>query len=320
MAERMGLEREGGCCGIPDADEPPTERPATAGPVTTPEVPPTEPSTGIDVLPPTDPTTAAALTASAGPPTPAAPSSRTDLPPTGPVAAVGSLPLPDRETTAASSAPPTGLPPTAETMAGAGPVVTGPAPTPTDLPASEPVTTVDPVPPTESATAAGPSASAGSMTAADPVPATEPLPAAEAIAAVLSGGGGCIAEARHLAVGFLAEVAAGGRTVSERSVHLIQLVVSELVTNACKYAPGPVLLKLRVSGDTVEVEVWDGDPVLPTARVADPGRVGQHGLEIVKAIAVALGVERAATGKRVTATIALDPDSELGGHACGEPG
>jgi signal transduction histidine kinase len=61
---------------------------------------------------------------------------------------------------------------------------------------------------------------------------------------------------------------------------LTQLVVSELVTHARKYAPGPVLLDLRVTGAVVEVVVWDSNPVLPAAQAADPGRVGPHGLEI----------------------------------------
>ncbi|MGY5105611.1 ATP-binding protein, partial [Streptomyces sp. 900105245] len=196
-------------------------------------------------------------------------------------------------------------------VAPAEPVITvGPPPVP------DPVTTaVSPTRPAVPIATAGPvgTESASAWTGTPPV---EPVITAEPVAvgergrtAVLSGDGGCIAEARHLAAGFLAEVAAGGRAVSERSLHLIQLVVSELVTNACKYAPGPVLLKLRLTGDTVEVEVWDGDPVLPTARPADPGRIGQHGLEIVKAIALALDAERVESGKRVTATIALEPDS-----------
>ncbi|MFI5681274.1 hypothetical protein [Streptomyces cellulosae] len=33
---------------------------------------------------------------------------------------------------------------------------------------------------------------------------------------------------------------------------LNQLVVSELVTNARKYAPGPVLMELRIAGSLVE--------------------------------------------------------------------
>jgi hypothetical protein len=53
-------------------------------------------------------------------------------------------------------------------------------------------------------------------------------------------------------------------------------VISELVTNARKYAPGPVLMDLRSAGDAVEAVVWDCDPVLPLARAGDEGRMGQH--------------------------------------------
>ncbi|MGW2836068.1 ATP-binding protein, partial [Streptomyces sp. NPDC001286] len=57
------------------------------------------------------------------------------------------------------------------------------------------------------------------------------------------GDGEDIARARHLAAGFLARVQADyGLPVSQRVLDLTQLVVSELVTNARKYAPGPVLL------------------------------------------------------------------------------
>ncbi|GHJ99999.1 hypothetical protein SY2F82_17970 [Streptomyces sp. Y2F8-2] len=122
----------------------------------------------------------------------------------------------------------------------------------------------------------------------------------------LDGDGTCIAEARHLAVQFLADVQAKhGLPVSARAMDMTQLVVSELVTNARKYAPGPVLMDLRIVGDLVEVAVWDSQPVLPMARAADPGRVGQHGLEIVMAVAEAFEVERTPVGKRITARIAL---------------
>ncbi|MFI1168119.1 ATP-binding protein [Streptomyces sp. NPDC020801] len=125
-------------------------------------------------------------------------------------------------------------------------------------------------------------------------------------AAALDGDGTCIAEARHLAAGFLTRVQAEyGLPVSDRAMDLTQLVVSELVTNARKYASGPILMDLRVVGDAVEIEVWDSDPVLPVARAADPGRVGQHGLEIVMAVVQAFEVRREPVGKRITARIAL---------------
>ncbi|MEV5735798.1 ATP-binding protein [Streptomyces sp. NPDC052292] len=134
----------------------------------------------------------------------------------------------------------------------------------------------------------------------------------------LDGDGADIAQARHLTAEFLTRVQTEhGLPVSQRAMDLTQLVVSELVTNARKYAPGPVLLDLRITGDTVEVMVWDSDPVLPMARAADAGRVGQHGLEIVMAVAQGFEAQREPVGKRVTARIALADDP--GGAVSGRP-
>ncbi|MEV5433810.1 ATP-binding protein [Streptomyces sp. NPDC052701] len=133
----------------------------------------------------------------------------------------------------------------------------------------------------------------------------------------LDGDGTCIAQARHLAADFLTRVQAEhGLPVSQRVVDVTQLVVSELVTNARKYAPGPVLLDLRIAGAVVEVVVWDSDPVLPVARTADAGRVGQHGLEIVMALSQGFEAQREPVGKRITARIALtdDPGGTVAGH------
>ncbi len=99
-----------------------------------------------------------------------------------------------------------------------------------------------------------------------------------------------------------------GLPVSQRALEVTQLVVSELVTNARRHDPGPALLDLRIAGDTVEVVVWDSDPALPVARAADVGRVGQHGLEIVMALAQGFEVQREPAGKRITARIALLPE------------
>ncbi|PWJ02373.1 ATP-binding protein [Streptomyces sp. NWU49] len=133
----------------------------------------------------------------------------------------------------------------------------------------------------------------------------------------LVGDGADIAQARHLAAGFLSRVQADhGLPVSQRAMDLTQLVVSELVTNARKYAPGPALLDLRITGDTVEVSVWDSDPALPIAKAADAGRVGQHGLEIVLAVAQGFEARREPVGKRITARLALadDPGGALTGR------
>jgi anti-sigma regulatory factor (Ser/Thr protein kinase) len=133
----------------------------------------------------------------------------------------------------------------------------------------------------------------------------------------LDGDGADIAHARRMAAGFLTRVQAEhGLDVSQRALDLTQLVVSELVTNARKYAPGPILLDLRIVGDLVEVEVWDSDPTLPIARAADTGRVGQHGLEIVMAVAQGYEAQREPVGKRITARLALadDPDGAINGR------
>nr|WP_189986739.1 ATP-binding protein [Streptomyces capoamus] len=157
------------------------------------------------------------------------------------------------------------------------------------------------------------------MVEADPAPADGAAPDRPVIqtSTALVGDGQDIARARHLAAGFLTRVQAEhGIPVSQRAMDLTQLVVSELVTNARKYAPGPVLLDLRISESVVEVVVWDSDPVLPVARAADAGRVGQHGLEIVMAVSQGFEAQREPVGKRITARIALadDPDGAIGGR------
>lgn len=134
----------------------------------------------------------------------------------------------------------------------------------------------------------------------------DPYEQAIQTAVALEGDGSCIARARHLAADFLARARTEhGVAVSDRASDLAQLVVSELVTNARKYAPGPVLMHLRITGALVEIVVWDAEPVLPVARGADAGRVGQHGLEIVMAVVQDFEVRREPVGKRITARLPL---------------
>jgi anti-sigma regulatory factor (Ser/Thr protein kinase) len=135
---------------------------------------------------------------------------------------------------------------------------------------------------------------------------TEPGAHPTQVGYALGGDDGCIAQARHHAADFLTRLRdEHDLDVSARAMDLTQLVVSELVTNARKYAPGPVLMELRITGAAVEVVVWDSDPAVPAARAADPDRIGQHGLEIVKAVTQDLDIERQPVGKRITARISL---------------
>ncbi|MFF8093026.1 ATP-binding protein [Streptomyces sp. NPDC016675] len=115
-----------------------------------------------------------------------------------------------------------------------------------------------------------------------------------------------IAEARRVAVEYLSASQRGSEhPVSERAADAVQLVVSELITNAVKYGRGLIELTLSRTDDTLTVTVRDGGTTLPVRRSADPGRVGQHGLEIVAALSQSLEIRPEAAGKRVTALIAL---------------
>ncbi|MET7704022.1 hypothetical protein [Streptomyces sp. NPDC005485] len=58
---------------------------------------------------------------------------------------------------------------------------------------------------------------------------------------------------------------------------MAQLVVSEPVTNARKYATGPCLLDLEIVEGAVQISVWDSSTTLASIQAADPERVGQHG-------------------------------------------
>ncbi|MGA5407474.1 ATP-binding protein [Streptomyces lavendulocolor] len=134
--------------------------------------------------------------------------------------------------------------------------------------------------------------------------------------AVYEGDSSCIGMARDFARDFLTRIqAVHGLPVSERAMGMVQLVVSELVTNVCKYAPGPCLLDLEVSGGLVVVTVWDSAPELPFPRAADASRVGQHGMEIVVAVCQSFTIERQPVGKRTRAAVALADDP--GGHVAG---
>ncbi|MEU8794297.1 ATP-binding protein [Streptomyces sp. NPDC048643] len=122
----------------------------------------------------------------------------------------------------------------------------------------------------------------------------------------LDSDGSRIAHARRLAADFLAKVRdALGVPVMTATVEIVQLIVSELVTNARKYAPGPAVLRLQVTDSVLRIELWDSSPTLPAARAANPARIGQHGLEIVTALAQYVTVEAAPLGKCVTAGVDL---------------
>ncbi|MBT2440344.1 ATP-binding protein [Streptomyces sp. ISL-36] len=116
---------------------------------------------------------------------------------------------------------------------------------------------------------------------------------------------GAIAAARDFTVEFLARSATSSRPCPPGAADAARLVVSELVTNVVKYAPGPCRLELALHADTLEIRVHDSHPVMPVARPRDPGRLGQHGMEIVLAVCTGVEVEATSHGKRVRARVPL---------------
>ncbi|WP_457853505.1 ATP-binding protein [Streptomyces tauricus] len=107
-----------------------------------------------------------------------------------------------------------------------------------------------------------------------------------------------------------------GLPVSSRALGMAQLVVSELVTNARKHAPGPCVMTLEADDGAVAVTVWDSCATLPQILPPDPARVGQHGLEIVMALCRSFEVHREPVGKRIRASVVLadDPDGDAAGR------
>lgn len=102
--------------------------------------------------------------------------------------------------------------------------------------------------------------------------------------------------------------------VHDESLQALELVVSELVTNALQHGAGDITLTMRESSAGLEVEVHDNGPRVPTARKASRGRIGGRGLGIVQAVSTAWGVRDASDeGKTVWAVIkssAPEPDRE----------
>ncbi|MFC6505381.1 ATP-binding protein [Streptomyces plicatus] len=64
--------------------------------------------------------------------------------------------------------------------------------------------------------------------------------------------------------------------VAPRTADDVRLVVSELVTNAARHAPGPGRLEIQTAdrGRTVRITVWDTSPAMPQPRPVNPHRAG----------------------------------------------
>jgi anti-sigma regulatory factor (Ser/Thr protein kinase) len=102
----------------------------------------------------------------------------------------------------------------------------------------------------------------------------------------------------------------------------LELVVSELATNACMHACSPFTLSLTRQGPRVLVEVADEvSPAAVMLRPSDDGATTGRGLHIVECVALAWGVRRFEPhGKAVWAELdCLRPVSASGPVSSGDP-
>ncbi|MFE4856761.1 ATP-binding protein [Streptomyces sp. NPDC056670] len=98
-----------------------------------------------------------------------------------------------------------------------------------------------------------------------------------------------------------------GHRPDDRPVQDAQLVVSELVTNALRHAPGPGHLSLEVLPDAAElrITVRDSCPEPPEPRAPNPLRIGGHGLILVTRLCDRLRTVALDNGKQVVAHLRL---------------
>ena len=79
----------------------------------------------------------------------------------------------------------------------------------------------------------------------------------------------------------------------------VELLVSELVTNAVLHASSAARLDVHVSRTSIRVEVFDEDARLPEPKDADDRATGGRGLLLVDRIASRWGSESKQGGKVV---------------------
>ncbi|MFZ4299128.1 ATP-binding protein [Streptomyces cinereoruber] len=113
-----------------------------------------------------------------------------------------------------------------------------------------------------------------------------------------------VADFRHAARTLLA---LAGHPPGHRASQDAQLVVTELVTNAYRHAPGPgaLLLELSPGGSLLDITVRDGSSRPPVVRERDARRSGGHGLRLVVLLCERLHHNDLGTGKEVVARIRL---------------
>ncbi len=93
----------------------------------------------------------------------------------------------------------------------------------------------------------------------------------------------------------------------EQLVSTVELLVSELVTNAVLHASSAPVLDIHLGADRVRIEVRDADPTMPQRRVPDEGSPGGRGLLLLDRLASRWGAEPDDDGKVVWVEFDREP-------------
>ncbi|WP_236655183.1 ATP-binding protein [Streptacidiphilus carbonis] len=124
----------------------------------------------------------------------------------------------------------------------------------------------------------------------------------------LDGGTGTAGTAREAVTAFLTALTRVCRPTRRGAPGDVLLVVSELVTNAVRHAPGALTLCLARLPGEVQVTVRDGNPFGPRARPPDlRSGTGGFGWPTVQRLAREVRVVPHRDGKEIHAYVPWDP-------------
>jgi anti-sigma regulatory factor (Ser/Thr protein kinase) len=82
-------------------------------------------------------------------------------------------------------------------------------------------------------------------------------------------------------------------------VGTVELLVSELVTNAIVHAASAPRVEADLGRERIRVDVYDGDPTPPRVRVPDAEQPGGRGMHLLDGLASRWGTEPSGAGKVV---------------------
>jgi anti-sigma regulatory factor (Ser/Thr protein kinase) len=86
----------------------------------------------------------------------------------------------------------------------------------------------------------------------------------------------------------------------------VELLVTEVVTNAVLHARSEAKVVIRLLPDAVRVEVIDDDDSFPVRRKARSDQPGGRGLELVEQMSRAWGIDMLSVGKRTWFEVARE--------------